>query len=123
MHTDAAIGYSLGESAALFALEVWPEQGEILARMQRTNLFYTDPAGSCHAVRRAWDIPGDGNLDCQVAVVNRPAGMVREVLGAFSHALKGISAVIDYRWCCGNIYSWFKRSMTVIFKSGLRSCI
>ncbi len=85
VHTDAAIGYSLGESAALFALEVWPEQGEMLARMQRTNLFYTDLAGPCHAVRRAWDIPGDGNLDWQVAVVNRPAGLVREVLGAFSH--------------------------------------
>jgi len=77
---DAAIGYSLGEAAGFFALEAWPDRGEMLKRMQQTQLFTTELAGPCHAARLAWNIPGKGNLDWHVAVVNRSAGPVREVI-------------------------------------------
>ena len=77
---DAAIGYSLGESTGFFALEAWPDRGEMLKRMQQTQLFTTELAGPCHAARQAWDIPGKGDLDWHVAVVNKPAGPVREVI-------------------------------------------
>jgi PfaB family protein len=80
VNPDAAIGYSLGESAGFFALEAWPDRGEMLKRMEQTRLFTTELAGSCHAARKAWNIPGKGDLDWHVAVVNRPAGPVREVL-------------------------------------------
>ncbi len=36
---SAVIGYSLGESAGYFAMGVWPERGEMLQRMRKTDLF------------------------------------------------------------------------------------
>nr|MBL0701370.1 type I polyketide synthase [Desulfobacterales bacterium] len=80
VNPDAVIGYSLGESAGFFALDAWPDRGEMLKRMQKTQLFTTELAGPCHAARQAWNIPGKGDLDWHVAVVNRPAGPVREVI-------------------------------------------
>lgn len=78
VNPDAVIGYSLGESAGLFALGAWPERGEMLARMEKTDLFSQQLAGPCLAARKAWDIGPDQELDWAVAVVNRPAAAVRE---------------------------------------------
>ena len=78
---QAVIGYSLGESAGLFATGAWPERGEMLARMQKTALFKTDLAGPCNAARKAWHLSeNDPPVDWRVAVVNRKASDVREVL-------------------------------------------
>ncbi len=77
---DAVIGYSLGESAGLFATGAWPERGEMLKRMLETNLFSTELAGPCHAARNAWDIPVDEAVGWRVAVVNRPGDEVRKVI-------------------------------------------
>ena len=70
---DAVIGYSLGESAGLFAMGVWPDRGQMLNRMLNTNLFSTKLAGPCNAARIAWKIPDDEDMNWCVAVVNRPA--------------------------------------------------
>jgi len=80
---SAVIGYSLGESAGYFAMEVWPERGEMLERMLATNLFSTELAGSCNAARRIWGIPADEAVNWAVAVVNRSADTVRKVLKRF----------------------------------------
>lgn len=77
---DAVIGYSLGESAGFFALKAWPDRAEMLKKMQNTQLFTTELAGPCLAARKAWNIPGKRDLDWHVAVVNRPAGSVRDVI-------------------------------------------
>jgi PfaB family protein len=82
----AALGYSLGECSALFALGAWPDRGEMLARMRATDLFRTQLAGPCHAVRAAWDIDGSTPLDWRVAVVNRSAAKVRRAIQKFPHA-------------------------------------
>ncbi len=74
---DAVIGYSLGESAGLFAMGVWPDRGQMLKRMLGTDLFSTELAGPCHAARNAWKIPDDEDMNWCVAVVNRPADKVR----------------------------------------------
>jgi PfaB family protein len=74
---DAAIGYSLGESAALFALGAWPDRGQMLKRMAATDLFSTQLTGPCHAARRAWRIPADQPFAWTVAVVDRAAETVR----------------------------------------------
>jgi len=76
---SAVIGYSLGESAGYFAMNVWPERGEMLKRMQTTNLFTTELAGSCNAARQVWGIPASEDVDWQVAVVNRSADAVGRV--------------------------------------------
>ena len=56
---DAAIGYSMGESAALVALRAWGDRDEMLSRLQSSPLFESELAGPCHAARRAWGIPAD----------------------------------------------------------------
>jgi acyl transferase domain-containing protein/3-hydroxymyristoyl/3-hydroxydecanoyl-(acyl carrier protein) dehydratase len=53
---DAAIGYSLGESAALFALRAWTDRDEMFRRLSASSLFNTDLAGPCNAARRAWNV-------------------------------------------------------------------
>jgi PfaB family protein len=77
---QAMIGYSLGESAGLFALGVWPDRGQMLKRMLTTNLFVTELAGPCRAARTAWNIPENEEVNWCVAVVNRPADKVRKVI-------------------------------------------
>ncbi|MEK6194225.1 MAG: type I polyketide synthase, partial [Deltaproteobacteria bacterium] len=74
---DAMIGYSLGESAGLFAMGAWPDRGQMLKRMLRTDLFSTELAGPCNAARIAWEIPDNEDVNWCVAVVNRPADRVR----------------------------------------------
>jgi acyl transferase domain-containing protein/3-hydroxymyristoyl/3-hydroxydecanoyl-(acyl carrier protein) dehydratase len=82
---DAIIGYSLGESAALFAHGVWPDRGEMLARMQATNLFSEQLAGPCRSLRQAWRIPDGEPAVWRVAVVNRPAPKVRDAIADVDH--------------------------------------
>jgi PfaB family protein len=82
----AAIGYSLGESAALFAMGAWPDRDNMLKRMLDTDLFSTELAGPCHAARKAWGIPMDEDINWCAAVVNRPAERVRTVIGKWSFA-------------------------------------
>ncbi len=73
----AVIGYSLGESAGLFAMGVWPDRDQMLKRMVGTDLFSTELAGPCNAARMAWKIPDDEDVNWCVAVVNRPADSVQ----------------------------------------------
>jgi 3-hydroxymyristoyl/3-hydroxydecanoyl-(acyl carrier protein) dehydratase/malonyl CoA-acyl carrier protein transacylase len=76
----AAIGYSLGESAALFAMGAWPDRGNMLKRMLATDLFTTELAGPCNSARKAWKIPMDEDVNWCAAVVNRPSDLIRNVI-------------------------------------------
>jgi len=76
----AAIGYSLGESAALFAMGAWPDRDSMLRRMLATDLFTTQLAGPCTAAHKAWGIPMDEDINWSAAVVNRPENTVRTVI-------------------------------------------
>ena len=86
IRADAVIGYSLGESAGLFAQGVWADRGDMLARMQETDLFTTGLAGPCRSLRRAWKLGAHEPVDWRVAVVNRPADRVRKVLADIDRA-------------------------------------
>ena len=77
---NAAIGYSLGESAAMFALRAWRDRDEMFRRMTASPLFRTDLTGPCDAVRKAWNIPPNETIDWCVVVVDRPAEVVRSGL-------------------------------------------
>jgi acyl transferase domain-containing protein/3-hydroxymyristoyl/3-hydroxydecanoyl-(acyl carrier protein) dehydratase len=81
LHPDAVIGYSLGESAALFATGAWPDRDAMLDRMLNTDLFHTDLAGPCDAARKVWEIPSGEDVDWSAAVVNRSEEKVRHVIG------------------------------------------
>ncbi len=79
---NAVIPYSLGESAGLFALGAWSDHGRMLARLAESDLFKNQLTGDCLSLRKAWHLPDDHPVRWTVAVVNRKAGQVDEVLGA-----------------------------------------
>ena len=83
IHPAAVIGYSLGESAGYFAMGVWPERDEMLKRLQKTDLFTTELAGSCNAARQAWGIPPEKDVNWTVAVVNRSANAVGNIIDRY----------------------------------------
>jgi acyl transferase domain-containing protein/3-hydroxymyristoyl/3-hydroxydecanoyl-(acyl carrier protein) dehydratase len=76
----AAIGYSLGESAGLFALRAWRDRDGMLARMNESTLFTSDLAGECRAARRAWNLDPGKKVDWSLGVVEAPAGKVKRAL-------------------------------------------
>ncbi len=76
----AAIGYSLGESAALFALRAWTERDEMLQRLMASPLFVSDLAGACNAARRAWRLGPTEAVDWIAGIVPCPAEQVRQAL-------------------------------------------
>jgi acyl transferase domain-containing protein/3-hydroxymyristoyl/3-hydroxydecanoyl-(acyl carrier protein) dehydratase len=77
---DAAIGYSLGESAALFALRAWTGRDEMLRRLMASPLFVSDLAGECNAARRAWRLAPAEAVDWSAGIVPCPAEQVRQAL-------------------------------------------
>ncbi len=77
---NAAIGYSLGESTALFAMRAWRDRDEMFRRMRKSTLFRSDLVGRCDAARRAWALTDDQPVDWRAVVVTGGAGEVREVL-------------------------------------------
>ncbi len=77
---QAVLGYSLGETAGLFALRVWTERDEMLRRVMNSSLFAIDLAGECRAARAAWKLSREERADWLAGVVNSPAGDVRQLL-------------------------------------------
>jgi acyl transferase domain-containing protein/3-hydroxymyristoyl/3-hydroxydecanoyl-(acyl carrier protein) dehydratase len=82
MTPDAAIGYSMGESAALVALRAWPDRDELTARLRSSPLFATELAGPRHAARRAWGLPPDQPVAWVAGIVPRSAEDVEAALAA-----------------------------------------
>lgn len=81
---QAMIGYSLGESAGLFALGAWQDRDGMLARMRRSTLFTHDLAGECRAARRVWGIGAGEEVEWRVCVVEAPAREVRRALDSMA---------------------------------------
>ena len=82
----AVIGYSLGQSVGYFATNAWPDKGEMLARIAKSDLFTTQLAGPCTSARKAWQVPENETIDWTVAVVNRPAEQVKQAIPRSSTA-------------------------------------
>jgi acyl transferase domain-containing protein/3-hydroxymyristoyl/3-hydroxydecanoyl-(acyl carrier protein) dehydratase len=82
----AAIGYSLGESAALFALRAWTGRDTMLQAMNASPLFTRDLTGPCDAARRAWRVPLDRPVEWTAGVVGRPPDEVRAACAGVPHA-------------------------------------
>ncbi|MCP4716325.1 MAG: type I polyketide synthase, partial [Deltaproteobacteria bacterium] len=76
----AVIGYSLGESAGLFAMGAWPERGRMLERLEQSELFKTELAGPCTAAKKVWNLSADEAVEWRVAGVNRSADIVEKVI-------------------------------------------
>ncbi len=73
---QAALGYSLGESSALFSLGAWTERDQMYRRIQLSSLFSQDLGGECRAARQMLGEP----FAWKVSVVNRGAQAVGAAL-------------------------------------------
>jgi len=76
----SVIGYSLGESAGLFATRTWQERDLMLSRMRASTLFTRDLAGECRAARRAWGESAGKEISWSIGVVDASAREVRRAL-------------------------------------------
>ncbi len=77
---EAMIGYSLGETASLFASGCWHERDRMLARIRDTDLF-TDQLGSGFvAIREHWGFDVSEPVNWRMAMVQAPVERVCEVL-------------------------------------------
>jgi 3-hydroxymyristoyl/3-hydroxydecanoyl-(acyl carrier protein) dehydratase/malonyl CoA-acyl carrier protein transacylase len=81
---DAAIGYSMGESAALVALRAWSDRDELTDRLRSSPLFARELAGPCLAARRLWGTPPERPADWVAGVVPRPSEDVRAAIAAIA---------------------------------------
>lgn len=77
---SAMIGYSLGESVALFASGAWSDRDAMHLRTKQSNLFKTALAGPCTAARQTWGLAAGEDVDWVIGVVNRSADLVRAAL-------------------------------------------
>ncbi len=92
----AVVGYSLGETAGLFATRAWTSRDEMLRRMKSSSLFTSELAGPCDAARRFWNLPPDEKVDWVLGVVDRPAETVHRALkGAERAALLIVNAPVE----------------------------
>ena len=83
---EAAIGYSLGETTALFALGAWTDRDEMFRRFQASTLFQSDLAGPCDAARIAWGLADDEPVDWVAGIVTRPVEQIRQALQGIDRA-------------------------------------
>ena len=81
---SASIGYSLGESAALFGLRAWTDRDEMLSRMDAATLFGSDLVHPFEAARRAWNIPRDASVPWVSGVIDRPAEIIRSAISTLN---------------------------------------
>ncbi|MFM9970034.1 MAG: beta-ketoacyl synthase N-terminal-like domain-containing protein, partial [Burkholderiales bacterium] len=82
LRPDVAIGYSLGESTALFALRAWRARDEMLERLNQSTLFAKDLAGDPALLRRVWNLSADQPVEWIAGVIDRSADAARAALGA-----------------------------------------
>lgn len=78
-----AVGYSLGESTALFALRAWTDRDEMMRRMNASPLFRTEMVAPYDAARKTWNVPTDEAVRWGVGIVDLPAAAVREKAARF----------------------------------------
>ena len=77
----AAIGYSLGESTALFALRAWRQRDAMLDRFRRSPLFAHDLAGEPDVLRSIWNVPQEQKVEWVTGMVDRSAEALRAAIG------------------------------------------
>ena len=76
----ATIGYSSGESNALFAMGAWNDLGEMMRESRGGTAFTSDLCGEFNAPRRAWERLGRSGSTWVNYIVAAPVAIVREAL-------------------------------------------
>ncbi len=76
----AVIGYSLGETAGLFALGAWQDREGMLERVAQSPLFLTELTGPARAVARRWGVSEETPVEWSLGVVQADAAAVDAAL-------------------------------------------
>ena len=77
---QAAIGYSLGETAALFSMGAWKARDQMFQKTINSPLFTQQLRGEYQAARQTLGLSSEADFVWRVAVVNRPAEQVESAL-------------------------------------------
>ncbi len=77
---QAAIGYSLGETAALFSMGAWQARDEMFEKTMASPLFLSQLRAGYQTAREVLGLAADQPFDWRVAVVNKPEAEVREAI-------------------------------------------
>ncbi len=85
LRPQAAIGYSLGEATALFALRAWRSRDEMLRRVGKSTLFTQDLTGHPDRLRQAWKLPPDAVVEWKTGLVDRSVAEVRAAMAGLQH--------------------------------------
>ena len=82
LRPDAAIGFSSGETNALYAMGVWDDFDAMRDEIAAAGLYERELDGSWDAVRRAWGLPVSAAVRWRNWRVLAPVEQVREALDA-----------------------------------------
>ncbi|MFV2071686.1 MAG: beta-ketoacyl synthase N-terminal-like domain-containing protein [Thermoanaerobaculales bacterium] len=83
---SAALGYSLGETTALFALGAWRDRDEMWRRVRASELFTSELAGPCRAAAQAWGLGADSEVRWRAAVLEAPPEAVQRAVAGEARA-------------------------------------
>ncbi|OQY41484.1 MAG: hypothetical protein B6240_15155, partial [Desulfobacteraceae bacterium 4572_87] len=86
-----AVGYSLGETAGLFALKAWSDRDQMLGKIQNSTLFTQELAGEYRAARKHWQWPPNKPLHWVLFTIDRSMPSVRALLKQHDHVYPLIS--------------------------------
>ena len=76
----AAIGYSLGESAALLSMHACQDRDTIFSRLGTHSLFTEWVGGTLRAVQRAWGLGDDAKIDWATCLVLLTPEIIRKAI-------------------------------------------
>ncbi len=79
-----AIGYSMGESAALVALGAWTQRDLLARELMSSPLFATELAGPCLAARRVWQLEESEPVGWTAGIVSCPPGELEAAISGRS---------------------------------------
>jgi len=79
-----SLGFSLGESAQLLALDIWPDREGMRQDLQLSSLFHNDLVNPWRAPRRALGLPEDESFTWSNLFVELPADQVLGTLDSAS---------------------------------------
>ena len=116
------VGYSLGETAGLFALKAWSSRDEMLGKIQKSTLFTKDLAGEFLAARRHWQWPRNKPLNWVLFTIDRSMDSLRDLLKKHDHVYPLISNTSedwDKSHIYHNHYHWWgtKKDFEILSKS------
>lgn len=76
----AAIGYSLGETAALFATGAWTDRDGMFHHTMGSPLFFEQLRGDHTVPKKVLGLGPDADFEWRVVVLNRPRGQVESAI-------------------------------------------